>query len=426
MDHEPYTWKPNGVDRERSATRDGDGTNFEFDIDPSSMRRRPQKIVRIVRQTIPVLLLTALLLVVAGQPNLALLFNRSHANGPVQITVVCDVPWAVIRVDGHGPAIPCVSGVAGALPMARLTVDAGQHTLIATAEGFTPYSIYIVAHHDTPGLYLTQFALTPQADAGILDAVNAYLARTYAQDVTFPATLWQVLGLRTPPTGSSLVVREWFEATSLDSYEPFYTETTYQRPITPEQGAIGVAVVVVEHVSILDDCGTATLLERRMPVLYATRASVTFSAHSSHDSWSVMEPYTLSPNADIYTSPRLAATQATPAGLLALTARTDLAAWLGNLSLLAGAVTATPLMGASHWAGGVVLTLENSSPSSPSGPGAGAHSDATWLYTAGVLTPLTPAAQSLSPHVPAALLPLTLNDLRARLASQPSRLCGGE
>lgn len=419
MDREPFMWRADAPGWDSHPAESDNSESFEFESDPgvtTFSARRIVRIVRIVGRMLPLLALTALLVVVAGQPNLALLFHRSGVDAPVQITVVCDVPWATIRVDGRGASIPCVQGSAGALPMAHLSVASGAHTLIAAAEGFTPYPIYVVVHADTPGLYLTQFTLTSEGATHVLAAVNAYLARDYAQEVIFPATLWQTLGLRAPPSGSSLVVRERFEATALDSYEPFYSETTYQRPITPELGTVGVAVVMIEHVTVYGDCGTTPLLDRRMPVLYATRASVTFSARPGRDHWTVMKPYTLNPTADIYTAPNLAATPATPADMLTLAARTELADRLGDLGLLAGALTATPLATATDWAAGIVLTLTNG----------GAHSGAIWVYTGGELLALNVAAQSLSVNTPDTLPSGGLDALRANLASQPARICGGE
>src|SRR6185437_16642477 len=149
--------------RDGFSADDEDGSILEFD-DDSTVSGRQQRYLRRLRRaivrTLPVLLLTALLLAVAAQPELAALFHRTPNDAPVPVTVVCDVPWALIRVDGRGPANTCHQGVAGALPMSRLSVKVGQHTLVATAEGFTPYPIYIVAHAGTPGLYLTEFSLT--------------------------------------------------------------------------------------------------------------------------------------------------------------------------------------------------------------------------------------------------------------------------
>ena len=116
---------------------DEDGSTLEFDDDSTLSGRHLRRLRRAIVRTLPVLLLTALLLVVAGQPGLAALFHRTPNDAPIPITVVCDVPWALIRVDGRGPVNSCHQGVAGALPMARLSVPVGQHTLIATADGFT-------------------------------------------------------------------------------------------------------------------------------------------------------------------------------------------------------------------------------------------------------------------------------------------------
>lgn len=396
---------------------DDDDTILEFEND-SPFTGRSFRLLRwmrsIILRTLPVLALMALLLAVAGQPELALLFHRSPSYAPVPITVICDVPWAVIRVDGRGGATRCASGIAGALPMARLSVDAGQHTLVATAEGFVPYSIYIIAHPNTPGLYLTQFALTPEGSAQALDAVNAYFASAYTQDVIFPAALWQTLGLSAPPAGSSLLVRERFEAVSLDSYDPVYSETTYQRPVAPERGMLGVAVVVKESVSIYNGCGATPLLERSMPVLYATRASVTFSVAPGPLQWSATKPYILNPDADIFTGPAQAARPASPSGLLAVAARTDLSSRLGSWLSLADAVLAAPLTSASQWATGVVLTLHEVG-----------HPDVIWLYISGVLLSLTSTARTLSATAPILAPPLTLDDLRANLVGQPLHLCGG-
>lgn len=421
MNHEPFGGESEAAYHD-NAPDDDDGVAFEFEQDSDANQVRPRWMKRVIWRALPMVVLTAMLVVVAGHPNL--LLHRSLPNASVQITVVCDVPWAIIRVDGRGAGTRCTEGIAGALPMAQLSVNIGQHTLVATAEGFTPYSIYIVAHPSTPGLYLTQFALTPQGTARALDAVNAYFASTYMQDVVFPAALWQVLGLRTPPAGPTLLVRDRFEAIALDGYEPTYSETTYQRPIVPAQGALGVAAVLVEHVTIYDGCSATQLIERRMPVLYKTRASVILSAQPGPHGWTATNPYSLNPVADIYSPPDIAATPATPDGLLVLTARTALADRLGSLSMLAGAITVTPLTSASGWGAGVVLTLLNGSRQAPKI--AGARPGAVWLYAGGELVALTSAARELSPNVPAFAASITLAGVRASLANQQSHLCGGE
>lgn len=401
-----------------------DGIILEFEDDTVITRRRPWKLRRIFWRILPVLVLTGVLVAVAEQPDLALLLHRSATDSPVAITVVCDVPWAVIRVDGRGAATGCTSGVAGAMPTARLSVSVGQHTLVATAEGFAPYAIYVVAHPNTPGLYLTQFALTPQGNEQVLDAVNDYFTSSYAQDMTFPASLWQTLGLRVPPSGSSLLVRERFEAVSLDSYEPTYSETTYQRPIVPRAGMLGIAVVVVEHVTIYDGCSGTPLLERRTPVIYATRASVIFSVRPGPQRWTATNPYALNPVADVFTAPNVAATPASPTGLITLAARTELASRLGSSGLLTGGVIVAPLANTSTWAAGVVLTLLNGARQTPRI--VGAQPGAVWLYTGGALLALTSPARALSPDIPAATPAMTLDGLRASLAGQSTHVCGGE
>lgn len=400
--------------RDRPFADDDDSDSiFEFEDGAAPARRYARRITGIIRRALPVLLLTALLLVVGGQPGLAQLFNHPAAPGPVPVTVVCDVPWATIRVDGRGAAVHCSPGVAGALPMARLEVSVGQHTLLATAEGFAPYPIYAVIHPQSPGIYLTQFTLTPEGIAGALTAVNTYFASAYSQDATFPAVLWPLLGLRQPPSGPTLLVQERFTAVALDSYEPFYSETTYQRPVVPEPGMVGVAVVVVEQVTISLGCGATPLLERRLPVLYATRASVTLSARPSSDGWTVTAPYALKPAADITTSPNDAATPASPAGLLALAAHAVLAAQRGDAARLADELGAAPLVGAAHWADGLILSAP------------GATTGAFWLSIGGRLLALTPAAQRLTPGLPAVAPMTRLDTLRASLASQRTPACSG-
>ena len=408
--------------RDGFSADDEDGSILEFDDDSTLSGRHLRRLWRAIVRMLPVLLLTALLLAVAGQPGLAALFHRTPNDAPVPVTVVCDVPWALIRVDGRGPATTCHQGVAGALPMARLSVSVGQHTLIATAEGFAPYPIYIVAHAGTPGLYLTEFTLTAHGTTGALDAVNSFFATDYEQVVTLPASLWRALGLHAAPSGPALVVHERFEAAGLDAYEPFYTETTYQRPIAPETGMVGVAAVVQEHITIYDTCDATPLLERRMPVLYTTRASVTFSLRPGAQRWTATKPYALNPMADIFTAPDVAATPVTPGYLLALTARTALANWLGNRSLVAGAITAVPLSSASAWADGVVLTQRTSTQHAPQT--ADGDSVAIWLYTGGVLLALTSAAHTLAPG--AATPALTVAAMQNSLAHPPERDCGGE
>jgi hypothetical protein len=408
------------ADDEEEAGIDENEAPFVFELEPAFTQGRAQRFRRIITRALPVLLLTGLLLAVAEQPYLTRWLHRPATDAPVPITVVCDVPWAIIQVDGRGAAIHCAPGIAGALPMARLSVADGIHILAATADGFAPYPIYIVAHSGAPGLYLTQFALTSQGAAQTIAAVNDYFASTYTQDMTYPATLWRTLGLRAPPASPSLLVRERFEAVSLDTYEPTYSETTYLRPIAPEPGTVGVAMVVVEHVMIYDGCGITPLLERRVPVLYAARASVTFSVRPGPQHWVASKPYALNPTAEIYTPPDRAASPASPGGLMALAARAALASLLGGPSALPDAVTITPLASASQWAAGVTLTLSNVARQSLHNIGAG--SEAVWLYTGGLLTALTAAAHALSPDALFAAS-AALDELRASLASQPSRRC---
>lgn len=399
--------------RDRPSADDDDSDSiFEFEDGAAPAQRHARWIAGIIRRALPVLLLAALLLVVGGQPNLAQLFNHPAPPGPVLVTVVCDVPWATIRVDGRGAAARCAPGVAGALPMARLEVSVGQHTLLATAEGFAPYPIYAVIHPQSPGIYLTQFTLTPQGIAGVLTAVNAYFASAYTQDAIFPATLWPLLGLRQPPTGPTLLVRDRFEAVALDSYEPFYSETTYQRPVVPVPGMVGVAVVVIEHVTISTGCGAAPLLERRLPVLYATRASVTLSARPDPHGWTVAAPYALKPAAEITTSPADAASPATPTGVLALAAHAALAAQRDS-TRLADELDATPLVGTGAWADGLLLNAPDD-----------AASGAIWLYMGGRALALNAAARRLTPGLPAITPAANLDALRAALARQPAPSCG--
>jgi hypothetical protein len=402
--------KRSANDHDNDGIDDGDAS-FEFEDGSAPSGRRGRWVIGAIRRAIPVLLMMALLVVVGAQPNLALLFHRPATDAPVPITVVCDVPWATIHLDGRGAPTRCKPGIAGTLPMARLSAPAGQHILLATADGFAPYPIYAVIHPQTPGLYLTQFTMSSSGVAQALAAANTYFASGYSQDVTFPATLWRALGLRQAPTNPALLVRDRFEAVSLDSYEPFYSETTYQRPIAPEPGAVGVAVVVVEHVTIYDGCGTTPLLERRMPVLYATRASVTFSARPNAGDWTATQPYALNPAAEITTTPTEAATPASPAGLLVLAARTELASQPEDTGRLSGELSAIPLVSATNWAGGLILSVRG---------GAGA----LWLYLAGKLTALSAPAQALTPDIPAIVPTTTLDTLRASLARQLTPICG--
>jgi hypothetical protein len=187
---------------------------------------------------------------------------------------------------------------------------------------------------------------------------------------------------------------------------------------------VGVAAVVQEHVTIYDTCDATPLLERRMPVLYTTRASVTFSLHTGAQHWTATKPYALNPTADIFTAPDVAATPVTPGYLLALTARTALANWLGSRSLVAGAITAVPLTSASAWSDGVVLTQRTSTRTQQGPQTAGGDSLAIWLYTGGVLLALTSAAHTLSPGTTAPAL--TVAELQESLAHPPERDCGGE
>lgn len=421
MNREPVGWTPDALVQGDIPASEGDDTSFEFEDEAAFAH--PRRVVRILWHMAPILVLTAMLLAVADQPWLAKLFHRLPPAALVPITVVCDVPWAVIRVDGRGAPTHCAEGVAGSLPMARLRVKGGPHTLVATADGFAPYPIYIIAHPGSSGLYLTQFSLTVEGNAQALDATKRFFANEYIQDAILPASLWRDIGLRTPPSGSFVRVREQFEANALDAYEPFYSETTYQRPITPNQGAVGAAVVVVEHVTVFDGCSATPLIERRQPVLYANHASVTFSVHPGAQNWLAASPYALNPNADIYTAPNIAATPATPSALFVLAARTNLAERLGNLSLLAGAVSVSPLATAAAWAPGLALTVIYGGRQTPRI--AGARPGAVWLYIAGTLIALTAAARDLAPGLTSASSTVNLNDLRVSLAHQSNQTCGG-
>jgi hypothetical protein len=421
MNREPVGWPSDALAQDVIPARDDDDTSFEFEDE--SAFTHPRRAARILWRMAPILALTAILLAVADQPWLAKLFHRLPPAALVPITVVCDVPWAVIRVDGRGAPTHCGEGVAGSLPMARLRVQGGPHILVATAEGFAPYPIYIIAHPGSSGLYLTQFSLTADGSAQALDAANRFLANGYIQDAILPASLWRDIGLSTPPSGSFVRVREQFEATALDTYEPFYSETTYQRPITPDRGAVGAAVVVVEHVTVFDGCSAAPLVERWRPVLYANHASVTLSMRPGGQHWLAVSPYALNPNADIYTAPNIAATPATPSALFALAARTNLAERLGNLSMLAGAVSVSPLATATAWAPGLALTVINGGRQTPRI--AGARPGAVWLYVAGTLIALTAAARDLAPGLTSASSTVNLDDLRVSLAHQSEQTCGG-
>jgi hypothetical protein len=185
---------------------------------------------------------------------------------------------------------------------------------------------------------------------------------------------------------------------------------------------VGIAAVVREHITIYDTCDAAPLLERSMPVLYTTRASVTFSLRPGAQRWTATKPYALNPMADIFTAPDVAATPVTPDSLLALSARTALSDWLGSRSLVVGAITAVPLTSASAWSDGVVLTQRISMQPAPQA--AGGPSVAIWLYTGGVLLALTAAAHTLSPG--AATPALTVAEVQKSLEHPPVRDCGGE
>jgi hypothetical protein len=397
--------------RDQRDHEETDALEFEEAFVLTGRRRRWY--TRLTSRVIPIALMIALLLAVADPAEVAVLLHRAPADIPVRVTVVCDVPWATVRVDGRGAATPCEQGSADTLPVARLEIPSGAHTLVATAAGFAPYPIYIVVHPNIPGLYLTQFVLTPEGAAAIVSAVNDYFASHFVQETTLPGALWGMFGLSGPPMTSSLVLREQFEAVALDSYEPFYTQTTYQRPITPASGMVGVAVVVVEHVTISGDCGATPLFDQRLPVLYTSRASATFSARPGTTQWSVSQPYALNPIAGIFTAPNLAAKPATPDALLALAARTRLAEQLGNLSAIPDAITLTPLVDANHWSSGVLLALPDT---------ANKAAEARWLYSGGRLIALNAAARALLPGL--AQAPVSdLSSLRAGLANTPQRAC---
>src|SRR5262249_47887122 len=153
----------------------------------------------------------------------------------------------------------------------------------------------------------------------ILGAVNAYLAKTgYVQRIALPADLWNDLNLSGRPRSERLTVEERFEAIAVDPVLPTFDQISYLRPIAPQPGAVGVAMVVVEHIVITDGCSTQLLVRRETAIFSRARGSVVFSVAPNKTSWTAAHPYALNPSAGSYAGePLLTSLPATPASLLA-------------------------------------------------------------------------------------------------------------
>ncbi|HEV8191862.1 MAG TPA: hypothetical protein VGP82_10315 [Ktedonobacterales bacterium] len=382
------TGDPEYADESAAKTAPAEASSLEFDgTDPLISRgwRRLSRTARALLLTMPVLLALIVVVTQTGQ-----LFS---VNSPTQVgvSVACGVPWMTLRLDDDKQAIACHQQDPSQPPMARLVVTAGSHVLNAAAEGFAPQAIPFKAAQGTTPLLEANLPLSVDGALNILDAVNTYLTHTgYVQRLTLPAALWNDLNLSGRPRSDSLTVEERFEAIAVDPVLPTFEQTSYLRPVAPQPGALGVAIVVVEHIVISDGCSTQLLVRRETAIFSRVRGSVVFSVAPNKKAWTASHPYTLNPAADSYAEePLLTSLPATPTSLLALAARTQLAILLGYTGAVAGTVATAPVTGQADWGGGVLLTNERAS--------ASASREADWLYLGGLLFGLTADAAKLTP-----------------------------
>lgn len=377
---------------EEVAPRDDDSLEFDgADLFAARGRRRLLLALRAALAVVPVLLVLVVILTQTGQ-----LFV-DHLQAPVEVTVACDVPWMTLRLDNGSNVTACRQAVPSAPPTATLRVMPGAHVLTTTADGFASENIpFSVARGNAPFLPAKP-QLTVDGALHILDAANAYLAHAgYMQRVMLPAVLWRDLNLSAPPRSTYLIVEERFEAVAVDPLLPTFEQASYLRPISPDPGAVGAAVVVVEHVVITDGCSSQPLVRREAAVFSRARAGVVFSVTAGAQAWSATHPYALRPAANVYSDrPLLASQPATPAMLYALAARTQLAALRDDAGALTDAIVETPVIGTTAWGGGVLLSDQDVR--IPQGANSSATHGATWLYVGGMLFGLTADSTRLVP-----------------------------
>ena len=131
------------------------------------------------------------------------------------------------------------------------------------------------------------------------------------------------------------------------------------------------------------------MVRRETSIYSRLRGSLALSMVRGEKAWVASAPYALTAAANSYSNqPLLTPQSATPASLLALAARSDLASLLGTGSALAATATASPVAGPVRWGSGVLLSDHG----------------ADWLYLGGLLFNLsadaaaqTPLAMSASP-----------------------------
>jgi hypothetical protein len=381
---------PDYAEDSAAKTAPAEASTLEFEgADPlvSGGWRRLPRTARAALLVMPALL--ALVVVVAQTGQLFAVTSPAQ----VEVTVACDVPWMTLRLDNDKQAISCRQQDPSLPPLARLMATTGSHVLNASAAGFAPQAIPFKAAQGTAPFLEARLPLSVDGALRILDAVNAYLTNTgYVQRIALPPDLWNDLNLSERPQSGSLTVEERFEAIAVDPVLPTFEQTNYLRPTAPQPGAVGVAMVVVEHIVISDGCSTQLLVRRETAIFSRARGSVVFSVAPDKKTWTASHPYALNPSAASYAGePLLTSLPATPASLLALAARTQLANLLGNTGAVAGTVATMPVAGAAGWGGGVLLAEQDTSTS------ANATRDADWLYLGGLLFGLTANAAKLTP-----------------------------
>lgn len=371
------------MSEELPSTDTGQSAQFEG-IAPDARRYR-SPLARFAGYLIPFALAVALIVSATRSPG-------ASGAAKVPLTVATNVPWAAFSLDGghHRYAV----NEETALPSATVMVTPGAHLISAFADGFMPASITAQISASGPEQVMVELRLSADATPGILAAVNQRFASSgYDERVALPAADWQLLGVPHAPQSAFLIVRDALVATSLDPILPIFRQSNPQRPVPPTPGAVGVAVIVVEHTEIYDGCSSAPLVQRTLPLISPWTASMTFSLHQSPLGWSVDSPYVLNPQRNDYTSPDQAATAGSPVTAYTLAARSALASALGNSSLLAAAASPRPQSGPG-WNTGLILQIT------------GTSSTADWLFAGGALTALTPDAARLTSGVPQTALAL--------------------
>jgi hypothetical protein len=411
--HETSEHRPTDDESAESGVTAVEGLLFEVGT-PFRVQRVPcrplARLTRYGRVALPLLL--AVVVLAVSQPQLGAALKRLLSATPnAWVSVIANVPWAAARADDGLPPAHFAQDGAGTLPTATIAVAAGRHMITVTAEGFEPLRLSATVSAGQTSEVEARLTLNAQGRARVLAAVNAYFAQNgYTQRVRLPPALWPALPLP-PPASGELLLDESFVAVSLDTYAPVYLEGAYRRPVSPAAGAVGVAVVVEERSMFSDDCSTTPLAEFASPILSGSDAAMVFSVVAGKTAWVASRPFALNPAADLYTDPSQAATPATPLLLLALAARTHLAAALGSASLLALALSARAYVAPAVWPGGVVLST-TVAPRSPERAGY-ATDLAAWFYAGGLTKALTPSAASLTPSLsrlaPAGSLPSSLN-----------------